>query len=321
MSWKQSIIITGGTTGLGYHTALHIAKAQPTTLVVISSRSDKDNAAETIKSTLGQDNVVFMPLDLNSLANVREYVKKWTAKGYPPIQSLVLNAGIQFPDKLTKTNDGLEATFGVNHVGHALLFHLLWPHLSQNARVVVTASGVHDPAQKSGLPDAVYTSGDDLANPPEAMTKNSGRQHYTNSKLANMLWTYSLDRHLAEKRPQRVVTVNAFDPGLMPGTGLAREAGPVLRFLWIHVMPRMIGLLRRIYTPNVHTPSESGEALARLAIAADVEGVSGKYYEGMKEISSSTDSYVKEKQEDLWQWTVKYLAKDENERSKFDSLA
>lgn len=320
MSWKRSILITGGTSGLGYHTALLCAKAHPTSLVVICSRSDKDNAAESIKKGLSQDNVIFKPLDLSRLASVRGFAKDWASNKYPPIESLLLNAGVQYPGDFVKTSDDLEATFGVNHVGHALLFHLLWPFLSNNARVIVTASGVHDPAQNSGLPDAKFTSGDDLAFPPPSVLKESGRQHYSNSKLANILWVYALENHLKGKRPQRVVTVNAFDPGLMPGTGLAREAGPFLRFLWLQVLPRIIPLLRRIYTPNVHTAAESGEALARLAVGADAEGVTGKYFEGMKEIPSSVDSYVEEKQDSLWNWTVKYLSQDETELSSFNTL-
>lgn len=117
-------------------------------------------------------------------------------------------------------------------------------------------------------------------------------------------------------------TVTAFDPGLMPGTGLAREAGPVLQFLFTRVLPHLIWLLRRLVSPNVHRPRESGEALARLAVGQDVEGVSGKYFEGMREIQSSVESYVKEKQADLWAWTARFVAmgEDEDEVRSFERL-
>jgi len=61
-------------------------------------------------------------------------------------------------------------------------------------------------------------------------------------------------------------------------------------------------------------------ALARLAVGEDVEGVSGKYFEGMKQIKSSVESYVEEKQEDLWKWTLKFVAMDEEEARKFEEL-
>ncbi|KAH7166512.1 hypothetical protein EDB81DRAFT_285423 [Dactylonectria macrodidyma] len=319
MAWKRSVIVTGGTANLGYHAALNIARSHPDYLVMLSSRSDKDKAADAINKALGQDNTMFIPLDLASQANVREYAKQWKTKGYPPIQMLLLNAGLQFPGALTKTVDGIEATFGVNHVGHALLFHLLYPYLADTARIVLTSSGTHDPAMKSGLPDAVYESAEDLAHPPASMTDVPGRQRYASSKLVNVLWTYALDRRLSKQRPQRTMTVNAFDPGLMPGTGLAREGTRVERFLWLRVMPCIMPLLRVAVTPNTHSPAESGAALARLA-EGDGGGESGKYYEGVKEIKSSVDSYVIEKQEDLWRWTVGYVAGSDAERAQFDEL-
>ncbi|KAI3321166.1 dehydrogenase/reductase [Xylariaceae sp. AK1471] len=320
MAFKKTILITGGTANLGYHAAFSIAKAQPETLIVLSSRSDRDHAADTINRALGQTNTVFLPLDLSNLKNVRSYAENWTAKSYPPIQALALNAGLQFPGGLTKTVDGLESTFGVNHVGHALLFHLLSPHLAPQARIVLTSSGTHDPAQNSGLPNAEYTTAEELAHPTALTAAYSGRQRYATSKLCNVLWTYALDRHLRQKAPERRITVTAFDPGLMPGTGLAREAGPFLSFIWMHLMPRMIPLLRLLLTPNVHTARDSGEALARLAIDPELEGVSAEYFEGRKVIGSSKDSYDEAKQEDLWRWTIEYLVQGDEERENFEQI-
>ncbi|KAJ9149320.1 Dehydrogenase reductase protein [Pleurostoma richardsiae] len=321
MAPSRSVIVTGGTVNLGYYAALAIARDHPDYLVVLSSRSDKNHAAEEINRKFGRESAVFMPLDLGNLDNVRSYAKTWFSKGYPPIQALVLNAGLQFPGTLQKTVDGLESTFGINHVGHALLFHLLCPSLAPNARVVVVSSGTHDPAQKSGLPDAVYTSAEDLAHPPPSMVNVPGRQRYASSKLANILWTYVLDRKLRQRVPDRGIAVNAFDPGLMPGTGLAREGTGVERFLWNRVLPRVMPLLRLLLSPNIHKPEESGAALARAAVGSDLQGVSGKYFEGLKEIKSSKDSYDEKKQEDLWEWTVKYLAKgDAGDLARFEEL-
>jgi hypothetical protein len=83
----------------------------------------------------------------------------------------------------------------------------------------------------------------------------------------------------------------------------------------------MLGLLRIIFRPKVHTPEESAEALARLAIGAEVEGVTGKSFEGLREIKSSADSYVESKQEDLWRWSFDYEAQvNETEGQRFESL-
>ncbi|XXH02836.1 hypothetical protein Hte_009223 [Hypoxylon texense] len=323
MSYKGSVIITGGTINLGYYAALEIAKAHPEYLVVISSRSDKDHAADTINKTLGQANTIYVPLDLANLQNVRQYAADWATKNHPPIQALMLNAGLQFPGPVSKTVDGLESTFAINHVGHALLFHLLVPYLAPKARVIVTSSGTHDPEQTkgTGFPKPSYISAEELAHPTSASAGNPGRQRYAESKLANVLWTYALHRRLQQRStPERRITVQAFDPGLMPGTGLAREASAPARFVWLHVLPRLMPLMRLLLSPNIHTARESGANLARLAVGADVEGESGRYYEGPKPIRTSEASYDEAKQEDLWRWTVDYLAKDDEEKERFEQL-
>ncbi|KAK3332894.1 hypothetical protein B0T19DRAFT_416710 [Cercophora scortea] len=316
----RTVLVTGGTIGLGYWAAQTIARAHPEYLVVISARSDATSAADVINASLKQTNTIFLPIDLASTANVRAFAENWVSKSFPPIQALVLNAGIQLPGALKLTAEGVETTFAINHVGHALLFHLLAPHLAPNARVVVTASGTHDPAQKTGVSDAVYTSAEALAHPPPDAINIPGRQRYTTSKLANVLWTYALQRRLNARAPDRKITVNAFDPGLMPGTGLARETNAVVRFLWKNVLPRMLPVMRMLVSPNIHTPAESGAALARLAIGEDVEGVGGKYFEGMRERESSVVSYEEAKQDDLWGWTVKFLRRDEAEGARWEEF-
>ncbi|KAI1098129.1 NAD(P)-binding protein [Jackrogersella minutella] len=321
MTYKRSIIITGGTANIGYYAALEIAKAHPENLIVISSRTDGNHAAETINKALGQTNTIYIPLDLSNLSKVRAYAEDWPTGHYPPIQALVLNAGLQFPGAVTKTVDGLESSFGINHVGHALLFHLLCPYLAPKARVVITSSGTHDPDQKTGgMPKPKYITAEELAHPTPESAMNLGRQRYCESKLANVLWGYALDRHLKQSLPERDITVNSIDPGLMPGTGLARDANGFEKFLWHHVLPRIIPLLRVLVTPNIHHPWESGVALARLAMGPDVEGETGKYFEGIKPIESSKDSYDEAKQEDLWKWTVNYLAKGGEERERFEQF-
>lgn len=314
---SRTVLITGGTAGLGYHCALNIARQCPQHTIVLASRTDPHAAATSINKLLGRDNVTFLPLDLSDLAKVRSFAKDFEAKHYPPIQALVLNAGLQFPDGVRYSANGFESTFATNHLGHALLFSLLYTHLADNARIVVTSSGTHDPTQKTGVPDAKYTTAEELAHPTPESARNAGRQRYATSKLVNVMWTYALHRRFTRVKEQSWTAV-AMDPGLMPGTGLAREAPAFLRFLWIHLLPRMLPLLRRLLSPNVHSPSESGAALARLAVGPDVEGISGVYYEGQAEIKSSKDSYDVKKQEDLWEWTVKTIAANKDEARSFE---
>ena len=319
-----TILVTGGTTGIGYQAALAIADASPGYMIVIASRTDTKSAAVTIGKATGHEDVIFLPLDLSSFDKVRAFATDYSSRGYPPIKALVLNAGLQFPGAVGFTVDGIERTFEINHVSHALLFYLLRPHLANDARIVVTASGVHDPAQKTGMPDAEYTSAEEIAHPNPDTVNSDGRQRYTNSKLCNVMWAYALHRRFTQgSTPEQKWTVTSFDPGLVPGTGLGRDFNPVLRFLWNSVLPHLIPLLRLVLSPNIFTPQESGSALARLAIgegSEGVSGISGVYFEGRKEIKSSVASYEVDKQEDLYEWTLKTVAATEVEKHSFGNV-
>ncbi|KAI0552248.1 dehydrogenase/reductase [Xylaria curta] len=321
MAYTRSAIVTGGTANLGYFAALEVARQHPDWLVVVCSRSDREHAADTINGVLKQSNAIFMPLDLSDSKSVREFAKDWSNRNHPPIQALFLNAALQFPGETSYTAEGVESTFAISHVGHSLFFHLLCSHLAPKARIVLTSSGTHDPAMKSGLPDAIYTTAEELAHPPPAIANGPGRRHYANSKLANIMWTYALHKRLNQKVPDRGITVNAFDPGLMPGTGLAREANALGRCVWEKVLPKVTPVLKVLYTDNIHKPEESAASLVRLACSNETAGISGKYFEGRKEISSSKDSYDEKKIDDLWQWTVNYCAQDEAEAARFENFA
>jgi NAD(P)-dependent dehydrogenase (short-subunit alcohol dehydrogenase family) len=180
----------------------------------------------------------------SSTAKVQSFASTWATKNYPPIISLILNAGTQFIGPMELNSEGYEMTFMVNHLGHALLFHLLTPYLAADARIVVTSSGTHDPllTQKAGLPDATYTTAEELAHPNSATAHPEGMQRYNSSKLANVLWTYALARHLTERKSK--ITVNAYNPGLIFGTGLGRDWKPINKFFWYHVLPLLTPVVR-----------------------------------------------------------------------------
>ena len=304
LPYTHTVLLTGGTSGLGYYAALNIARQQPKYLVVITGGSDPDASAQKINTQLHQQSVAFLPLDLSSTTKVREFAESWATKNYPPIISLVLNAGTQLVGPMETNEEGYEKTFMINHLGHTLLFHLLIPYLSPDARIVITSSGTHNPTmtQKAKLPDAVYTNAEELAHPDPATAHPEGMQRYNSSKLANVLWTYTLARHLEDKKSR--ITANAYNPGLIFGTGLGRDYAPIMKFLWYHILPRMTPLIRLIM-PYVRGVQESGECLAWLAVSPEAAAFNGRYVSDKKEVMSSADSYDVEKQDDLWKWTVK----------------
>lgn len=107
------------------------------------------------------------------------------------------------------------------------------------------------------MPDAKYTLAEELAHPTGQELNNASHQHYTTSKLVNMLWTYTLKQHLAslcggsgsssspnKDNVKKDWTVTAFNPSLVPATGLAREAGSAMKFMWGCVLPKVLPLLR-----------------------------------------------------------------------------
>lgn len=129
--------------------------------------------------------------------------------------------------------------------------------------------------------------------------------------------SYGHMRYIADSvLAQTIGSVTAMDPGLMLGTGLTRDSSFV-HFLNTQLLAPLAPLFKWLLSQPVNTPKEPGLALAKLAVGNDVQGVSGKYYEGLKQIDSSKDSYDQAKQDDLWHWTVNFVAQDENERRAF----
>jgi len=164
------------------------------------------------------------------------------------------------------------------------------------------------------MPEAKYTTAEELAHPAPESAKIDGRQRYTSAKLVNVMWTYALHRRFTHI-PEKHLTVICACPGLMPGTGLAREYPAWLKFLWLHFLPHIIPVMRILIDGNIWLPKDSGATLARLVMGDDASGV---YYSSGKPIKSSVASYDEAKQEELWEWTLKNISESEEERVKFD---
>jgi NAD(P)-dependent dehydrogenase (short-subunit alcohol dehydrogenase family) len=284
----RTVIITGANAGLGLECARSILERDDSWHVVLAVRDPRRGAAAVSELGAAQRCTV-MRCDLGSLASVGEFVEAFAAADLPPLHAVVCNAGLQVVDGTQRTADDVEMTFGVNHLGHFALVRGLLAHLEAPARIVVVSSGTHDPAKFTGMPKPAYTSAEDLAHPS---TPGQGRLLYTTSKLCNVLFAYELDRRLGQGA--RDITVTAFDPGLMPGSGLAREYAPLQKFAWRYLLP----VLRVL--PNVNSARRSGRRLAALAVDPSFEGVTGAYFEGAKAIRSSEDSYDAAKALDLW---------------------
>jgi NAD(P)-dependent dehydrogenase (short-subunit alcohol dehydrogenase family) len=287
-----------------------MARIAPNEKIILACRNQKtgQEVAQAIQQKTGHKNVITMPLDLESLQSVRAFAARFSKQSGQEIVALVNNAGIQHVSETRRTHDGYEVTFGVNHLASFYLTVLLLPAMAAGGSITFTASGVHDPQQKTGVEHPVFKDARALAYPEETAEKRSvvGLRRYSTSKLCNILTTYELQRRLAGT----TIRVNAFDPGLVPGTGLARSYSPFLRFVWGNVFP-----LLRYFMRNVNTAQDSGQRLANLAYSAEYHSSNGKYFEGTREIKSSADSYNREFQQILWSSTVALLDIKQQETS------
>ncbi|XP_077516340.1 retinol dehydrogenase 11-like isoform X1 [Amblyomma americanum] len=179
----KTVIITGANTGIGKETARELARRNARVILACRNPAKAKEAAADIRATTGRD-VALVQLDLCSLQSVREFAQQVVATE-PRLDVLILNAGMMSPPTREETEDGFEATFQANHLGHFLLTHLLLDLLkkSQPSRIVVVGSC----GQVAGRLDP-----DDLS---------FGRYwfpllNYCTTKQCNMLFTVELSRKL-----------------------------------------------------------------------------------------------------------------------------
>jgi light-dependent protochlorophyllide reductase len=299
VSVDRTAVITGANSGLGFECARALLDTDPSWHIVLAVR-DAHRGAEAVDKLGSAARCTVLPLDLASLRSVREFPARFVERDLPPLRALVCNAGLQVVSGLERTADGVELTFGVNHLGHFALINGLLDELAPPARIVIVSSGTHDPAKFSGMPEPRYTSAEELADPSgDASSAADGRRRYTTSKLCNVLHAYELDRRLGHGG--RGVTVNAFDPGLMPGSGLARDHSPMQQLAWRYLLPALRLL------PGVRSTRTSGRYLAALAADPRFDDTTGRYFAGRREIRSSADSYDTDRARDLWETSERLL--------------
>ncbi len=303
----NTAIVTGGNTGLGFECARALAETQDWHVVIACRSAERGREAvnRLVAQTKSRE-IEAKTLDLASLESVRSFARDYAAGQRPPLRAIVCNSATQIVTGKTFTADGFETTFAVNHLGHFLLVNLMLARVARPARIVVVSSGTHDPAQTTGMPPPVYKSARLVARPDEDSEPlddhrgTAGRRAYTTSKLCNVLFTYELDRRLRAEKDVGTygysITVNAFDPGLMPGTGLARDYGMMARFAWRFVLPAL-----RPFVPNMNSTAQSGKSLADMVTEPRFERISGRYFVGARDVPSSKDSYDPGMAMDLWE--------------------
>ena len=267
----KTVLITGGTGGIGKATATGLAGLGARVGIVGRDRARAEAAAADIRAESGNPAVDVFAADMSSQAEVRRLAAA-VLDAYPRLDVLVNNVG-GFWEHRHVTADGLERTFAVNHLAPFLLTALLRERLvaSGSARVVTVSSG----AQSMGRIDF-----DDL----QSERDYSGQRAYNQSKLANVMFTYELARRLEGTG----VTATVVHPGVTR-TNFAAEDQP----RWMEVM----GPVGR---PFMQSPARGAVTPVYLASSPEVEGMSGQYFANRKPKKSSKASYDAAAASRLW---------------------
>jgi NAD(P)-dependent dehydrogenase (short-subunit alcohol dehydrogenase family) len=244
--------MTGGTSGLGQFAAKRLLRS-PNMRLRLGARSSAPHGAQALA------------LEMTKLDNVRRFAEAAGDRlGASEIDALVLNAGMNPPNGTGRTPDGFETAFAVNHLAHYLLLRLLMPRLAYGAIVVLTTSGTHDPAEGTIVPPPRHADARLLAHPErdpdrDQTPRAAGGRAYSSSKLCNLLTARALAAHPEARARQ--FTVVAYDPGPTPGTGLLRDEGLAVNFMW-----QMLGPIVRPLVPGLNSLEAAGGALADLAL-------------------------------------------------------
>lgn len=313
---KQSVIITGGTSGLGYESAKALA-AKNWRVIITSRKLEKaQQAALKLNKETNTQNIEARALELASQVSIRKFAQE-IKDAELSLHALVCNAGISLNGPTQFTEEGIEKVFGVNHLGHFLLTNLLLESLTKPARVVFVSSGTHVPdhklARRLGTPAPIYTNAQQLADPKDKKGGMSTQLlRYTTSKLCNVLCANELARRVVSQglsTTESPINVYSIDPGLMPGTELTRDLPKALST----VMSRIISGLQP-FISGIRTPKQSGEDLAWLVTDAELANTTGTYYDGHEEVPASPLAYDLAKAQDLWETSalLSKLSKDES---------
>jgi len=277
----KTVLITGGTGGIGRATALGLAALGARVAITGRDIQRADVAAVEIRGTTGNPDVDAFGADLSSQGEVRRLAAE-VLDAFPRLDVLVNNVGGFWATRHV-TADGLEHTFAVNHLAAFLLTNLLLDRLKSSApsRVVTVSSN----AQSLGTIDLVDLQGE---------RRYSGQTAYNQSKLASVLFTYDLARRLEGTG----VTATVLHPGVV-NSGFGAEDPS-----------RIFKLLVPLWRPFMKTPQQGAATSIYLASSPEVEGVTGTYFANGRSQTSSKASHDVAAAARLWQVSARLVGLD-----------
>ena len=274
----KRVLITGATDGIGKQAAMEIAGMGATVTIVGRNEAKTRAVCSEIQKQTGSDQIDWLLGDLSSLADVRRIADEFRSR-HDRLDVLLNNAGAVFSE-YQQSVDGFEMTFALNHLSYYLMTNLLLDMLVGTAqatgevRIINVSSSAHRNAtlRLDNLRDG---SGFSLMN------------SYGASKLMNVLFTYDLARRLEDT----AISMNAVHPG-------------VVRTRFGHDTSRIWSILVKFLQLFAISPQRGAETLVYLAASPDVAGISGKYWNNKQQKQSSENSYDREQQSALWQYSA-----------------
>jgi NAD(P)-dependent dehydrogenase (short-subunit alcohol dehydrogenase family) len=281
----KTVLVTGGTGGIGKETALGLAARGAH--VVITGRSAKtgEKAVEEIRSHTGNTNIDLMFVDMASFDSIRRFAADFTAR-YPHLHVLINNVGL-LTETRQETVDGFEQTFAVNHLAPFLLTHLLLPLLkSSTPSRVVNVTG--------GMPNVKV----DLQN-LQGEKRFVGMEAYAQAKVVMMIASFEFARRLENTG----VTLNVAYPG---GADTAMTRG-----VTAEMMPPFMRVIMPIFRPMMAMakPQRAARSSIYLASSPEVEGVSGKYFNTNSKVTSWPKTVADAKlREQIWRMSEQLTA-------------
>jgi retinol dehydrogenase-14 len=275
----RNVLVTGGTGGIGKATAIGLAMMGARVGITGRNLAHTEQAAAEIRGASGNPSVDAFAADMSSQAEVRRLAAA-VLDAYPRLDVLVNNVG-GFWAHRHPTADGLEHTFALNHLAPFLLTNLLLDRLkaSAPARVVTVSSG----EQARGRIEF---------NDLQGASDYSAQRAYSQSKLANVMFTNELARRLEGSG----VTANSLHPGVVrTNFGAEDQAG----FFAI-----MGGMVR----PFLKTPAQGAQTSIYLASSPDMEGVTGQFFADRKPKTANKIAYDTDMAARLWQVSAELVA-------------
>ena len=268
MENKKSYIITGPTSGIGYATALEVAKTG--TVILVGRNREKLNQTLNVIEKAGHKAVIVV-CDLSDIKSVRRAAKDIIDLRLP-VAGLLNNAGVMSP-RVTKNAQGWDMTFATNHLGSFALTEALAPHLPDGANVVFIASAIEDPERKPakimGMKGGRYLSAEASARGEwkEGGSKMPGIDAYATSKQCMLVSAMVFARENPRLR------FNAIEPGITRGTSLGAENVNIfVHFLFGHLMS-----IIPPFSKYSSTPKKSAKVIAE--VLTDESGKTGVYFD------------------------------------------